>query len=155
SPWVWLAVPAAAAAAFAFAFFMNPAGPSSSEHEPSRVVAGASPTTMSFGDTHVTLQASSAVLMDQNPARPQALLEHGSAVFAVAPRGERPAFTVLAGDVSARTTGATFTVTRKGERADVAVEAGTVEVRFRGHDLELTARQSWSSARPADVTHAP
>jgi ferric-dicitrate binding protein FerR (iron transport regulator) len=150
SKWVWLAVPAAAAAAFGLAFFSMNSSPGSTDGEPSRVVAGASPTTMSFGDAHVTLQANTAVVMDQNPAKPTALLENGTAVFAVA-RGERPPFTVLAGDTTLRAMAATFTVTRKGEVAELAVETGSVEVRFRGHDLKLAADQTWTSERPSDV----
>lgn len=150
SNWVWLAVPAAAAAAFALAFFSMNGSPGSSDGEPSRVVAGASPTTMSFGDAHVTLQANTALVMDQNPAKPTALLENGTAVFAVA-RGDRAPFTVLAGDTSLRTTTAKFTITRKGEIAELAVETGSVEVRFRGHDVKLAADQTWTSERPSDV----
>ncbi len=148
--WVWLAVPAAAAAAFGLAFFSMNGSPGSSDGEPSRVVAGASPTTMSFGDAHVTLQANTALVMDQNPTKPTALLENGTAVFAVA-RGDRAPFTVLAGDTSVRTTTATFTITRKGEIAELAVETGAVEVRFRGHDVKLAADQTWTSERPSDV----
>lgn len=152
SHWVWLAVPAAAAAAFGLAFFsMNGSSSTPAEGEPSRVVAGASPTTMSFGDAHVTLQANSAVLMDQTPGKPAALLERGSAVFAVAPRGQRAPFTVLAGDTSARTLGATFTLTRTGEVAELAVASGTVEIRFRGHDVKVMADQRWTSERPTEV----
>jgi ferric-dicitrate binding protein FerR (iron transport regulator) len=151
SNWVWLAVPAAAAAAFGLAFFSMNGGGGTPAGEPSRVVASDSPTTVSFGDAHVTLQAQSAVLMEQNAAKPTALLEHGTAVFAVAPRGEQAPFTVLAGDTSARTTNATFTVTRKGERADVAVERGSVEIRYRGRDLKVAANQTWTSERPSDV----
>lgn len=153
STWVWLAVPAAAAAAFALSFFsMNgPSAPPPIDGEPSRIVAGASPSTVSFGDAHVTLQANTAVLMDQHAQKPTAVLEHGTAVFAVAPRGERAPFTVLAGDTSARTTNATFTITRTGERADVVVETGTVEIRYRGRDLAVSTDQTWSSERPSDV----
>jgi len=148
--WVWFAVPAAAAAAFGLTFFSMNGSPGSSDGEPSRVVAGASPTTMSFGDAHVTLQANTALVMDQNPAKPTALLENGTAVFAVA-RGDRSPFMVLAGDTTVRTTTATFTVTRKGEVAELAVQTGNVEVRFRGHDLKLAADQTWTSDRPSDV----
>jgi transmembrane sensor len=147
SNWVWLAVPAAAAAAFGLAFFSMNGSPGSSDGEPSRVVAGAAPTTMSFGDAHVTLQANTAVVMDQNPNKPTALLENGTAVFAVA-RGDRAPFTVLAGDTTVRTSTAKFSVTRKGEVAELAVETGTVEVRFRGHDVKLAPGQTWSSERP-------
>jgi ferric-dicitrate binding protein FerR (iron transport regulator) len=147
--WVWLAVPVAAAAACALTFFSMNGTPSSSADEPSRVVAGASPSTVSFGDAHITLQANAAVIMDRNAGKPTAVLEDGTATFAVAPHGA--ALIVLAGDMTARTTAATFTVTRKGERANVAVDSGTVEIRFRGHDVKLAADQTWSSERPSDV----
>jgi len=149
SHWVWLAVPAAAAAAFGLAFF-SMKGPSSQDGERSRVVAGAAPSTVSFGDSHITLEANTAVITDHNGGKPTAVLEDGIAKFAVA--AGAAALTVLAGDMSARTTNATFTVTRNGEHADVAVATGTVEIRFRGHDVKLAANESWSSDRPSDVT---
>ena len=76
SAWLWLAVPAAAAAAFALAFFsMN--GPSATPEtdQPSRFVAGASPSSVSFGDAHLTLDANSAVVVEQKAGKPSALLE--------------------------------------------------------------------------------
>lgn len=151
SNWVWLAVPAAAAAAFALAFFsMNGSGTQTADGERSRVVAGASPSTVAFGSAaHVTLEANTAVIMDHAAGKPTAVLEDGVAKFAVAPSDI--ALTVLAGDMTARTTAATFTVTRRGERADVAVSTGVVEIRFRGHDIKLAADQTWSSERPSDV----
>lgn len=150
--WVWLAVPAAAAAAFAFAFFTMNGGPSSSQTdgERSRIVAGASPSTVSFGDAHITVEANTAVLLDRAAGKPTAVLEDGAATFAIAPAGAP--ITVLAGDMTARAANATFTVTRKGERADVSVAAGSVEILFRGNDLKLTASQRWTSERPAEPT---
>ena len=151
SNWVWLAVPAAAAAAFALAFFsMNGAPANQADSERSRVVAGAAPSTVSFGDSHVTLAANTAVILDHDGGKPTAVLEDGVATFAVAQSSTT--MTVLAGDVVARTTNATFTVTRDGERADVAVTAGNVDVRFHGHDVKLAAAQTWSSEHPSDVT---
>ena len=147
--WVWLAVPAAAAAAFGLAFFsMNgPSQPQTAVNEPSRVVAGAAPSSVSFGDTHVTLDANSAVVMDQAAGKPTALLENGAAVFAVPPRTGAP-FTVLAGDASIRATNSEFRVAREGERASVTVETGSVEIRFRGHEVHVGAKHTWSSDRP-------
>lgn len=147
--WVWLAVPAAAAAAFALAFFSMTPAPSTSAGERSRIVAGAAPSTVSFANAYVTLEANAAVIMDPDRANPTAVLEDGTAKFAVAQRSTP--LTVLAGDMTAHTVNATFTVTRHGERADVAVMAGSVEIRFRGHDVKLTANQSWSSERPSGV----
>ncbi len=146
--WLWLAVPAAAAAAFALAFFsMN--GPSQAPvaqtEGPSRVVAGAAPSSVSFGDTHVTLDANSAVVMDQASGKPTALLENGAAVFAVPPRGDHRPFTVLAGDATIRAHNSEFRVAREGERASVTVETGSVEIRFRGHEIHVGAKHTWSS----------
>ena len=150
SNWVWLAVPAAAAAAFALAFFsMNGSDSNNATGERSRIVAGASPSTVSFGDSHVTLEANTAVILDHDGGKPTAVLEDGTAKFAVAPR--TTPMTVLAGDMSARTINATFSVTRSGERADVVVTTGTVEIRFRGHDVKVAQHQLWSSERPSDV----
>jgi ferric-dicitrate binding protein FerR (iron transport regulator) len=150
STWVWLAVPLAAAAACALTFFSMNSGPGPvSSTEPSRIVAGASPSTVTFGDAHITLEANAAVITDRNAGKPTAVLEDGTATFAVAPT--QTALTVLAGDMTARTTAATFVVTRKGELASVKVDSGTVEIRFRGHDVKLAATQSWSSDRPSDV----
>src|SRR5262245_44427529 len=142
--WLWLAVPAAAAAAFALAFFsMSGPSPSNVAGEPSRIVAGAAPSRVTFGDTHVTLDANSAVVMDQNAAKPSALLENGAAVFAVPPRSAP--FTVLAGDASIRTTKAQFRVAREGEHATVSVDTGEVDIRFRGREFHVGSKHTWSS----------
>ena len=152
SNWFWLAVPGAAAAAFAFAFFsMNEPSGTSRIEEPSRIVASSSPSTVSFGDAHVTLEANSAVVLDHKGGKPSALLEHGTAVFAVAPRPEHAPFSVLAGDASIRTTTAKFRVSRDGERASVTVDSGSVDIRFRGHDVDVTSNRTWTSDRPSEV----
>jgi ferric-dicitrate binding protein FerR (iron transport regulator) len=145
--WLWLAVPGAAAAAFALAFFsMNGPAPGPQIAEgPSRVVAGAAPSSVSFGDAHVTLDANSAVVMDQAAGKPTALLENGAAVFTVSPRADRAHFTVLAGDASIRATNSEFRVAREGERASVTVETGSVEIRFRGHEIHVAAKHTWVS----------
>jgi transmembrane sensor len=145
--WLWLAVPGAAAAAFALAFFsMNgPAPTPVADGGPSRVVAGAAPSSVSFGDAHVTLDANSAVVMDQAAGKPIALLENGAAVFTVSPRGDRAPFTVLAGDASIRAINSEFRVAREGERASVTVETGSVEIRFRGHEIHVGAKHTWVS----------
>jgi ferric-dicitrate binding protein FerR (iron transport regulator) len=153
--WLWLAVPGAAAAAFAVAFFsMNgpstPIQPAVGSAEPSRVVAGAAPSSVSFADTHVTLDANSAVVMDQVAGKPTALLENGAAVFAVPSRNGTP-FTVLAGDATIRATKSEFRVAREGERASVNVETGSVEILFRGHEIHVDAHHTWTSDAPADL----
>jgi ferric-dicitrate binding protein FerR (iron transport regulator) len=155
SNWVWLAVPIAAAAAFALAFF-SMTGPSttttaaSGSDEPSRIVAGDAPSSVSFGDTHVTLDAHTAVVMDQSTAKPTALLENGAALFTVPARGERQ-LTVLAGDTLVHTGNAQFRVARDGELAQVHVDSGSVRITFRGHDVTVGAHHAWSAQSPADV----
>ena len=151
SNWFWLAVPGAAAAAFALAFFsMNGTTPQTADKEPSRVVAGASPSTVSFGDAHVTLEANTAVVLDEKAGKPSALLEQGNAVFAVAPSTSRRPFMVLAGDATIRTMTAKFRVSRDGEHAKVVVDTGSVDIRFRGNDVKVEAAGSWSSDRPSE-----
>ena len=151
--WVWLAVPIAAAAAFALAFFsMN--GPSQApatqgSDEPSRVVAGEAPSSVTFGDTHVTLDAHTAIVMDQNATKPTAVLENGAAQFTVPARDRQ--LTVLAGDTLVHTANAEFRVVREGELASVHVTTGTVRITFRGHDVTVGAQHAWSAQQPAVV----
>ncbi len=152
--WMWIAVPLAAAAACLLVLFATrPHGNASSiaESEPTRIVAGAAPSAVQFGDAHITLDADSALEMVRDGAQPTALLEKGAAWFSVAPRGDRPAFEVRAGDTIVRVIGTRFRVARDGERADVTVDHGSVEVRYRGRALRVTDGQSWSSSKPAEV----
>src|SRR6185295_13247955 len=87
-----------------------------------RVVAPATaPTTASFNDAFIELEPSSAVVMRHD--RPTTVLERGAATFAVAPRGERPPFVVLAGDATVRVIGTKFRVARTPtDRISVEVE---------------------------------
>ena len=153
--WMWVAVPLAAAAACALVLFATRGHGSSgavAASEPARVVSGASPSAVSFGDAHITLDADSAIEMVRDGAQPTALLEHGAAWFSVAPRGDRPAFEVRAGDTIVHVVGTRFRVAREGERANVTVDHGSVEVRFRGRAVRVTDGHSWSSDHPNDVT---
>ncbi len=152
SQWLWLAVPGAAAAAFALAFFsMNGPTPQPATEEPSRIVSAASPSSVSFGDAHITLDANSAVVMDQDAAKPTALLERGGAMFAIAPRGERGPFAVLAGDAVIRTANGELHVARDGELVTVEVASGAADIRFRGHEVHVGAQHTWSSEHPSDL----
>jgi ferric-dicitrate binding protein FerR (iron transport regulator) len=134
--------------AFALAFFsMN--GPSATpatqgSDEPSRIVAGDAPSSVTFGELHLTLDAKSALVMDQSATKPTAVLEHGAVQFAIPARADRQ-FTVLAGDMLVRTKSAEFRVSRDGELANVSVTSGTVRVTFRGHDVTVAAKQSWTT----------
>ncbi|HEY1553770.1 MAG TPA: FecR family protein [Kofleriaceae bacterium] len=145
--WKWIAIPLAAAAACALVMFAarGPQAPSVGEQEPARVVSGASPSAVSFGDAHVTLDANTAIEMDHDGDKPVALLERGAAWFSVAPRGDRPPFQVRAGDTLVTVVGTRFRVARDGEHADVTVDHGAVEVRFRGRVIHLVDGQTWSS----------
>jgi hypothetical protein len=147
--WVWIAAPALAAAAAIALIIGLRGGTPVDEIAPARVVTGASPTAMSFGDVHVTLDADSAVVMD--PA-PSALLERGAAWFTVAPRGERAPFVVNAGDLVVRVVGTRFRVARFGEEAQVEVDHGLVEVQFRGVRTRVGEGQRWTSRNPSEVT---
>lgn len=150
--WVWIAAPAFAAAAAAAAVVVigtdgGPAAPETAET--ARLVSGAAPTTLTYGDVHLALDADSAVVMERKRG---AVLEHGAAWFTVAPRGDRPAFVVTAGDTVVRVVGTKFRVARSGEEAAVQVEHGTVEVLFRGATTRLGEGQAWTSKEPGAVT---
>ena len=146
--WIWLAAPAfaAAAAAVALVIAIGVDDDRAPGEASARLVSGASPTTLSYGDVHVTLDADSAAVMDH---RKGAALERGAAWFEVAPRGERAPFVVTAGDTMVRVVGTRFRVTRSGEEAAVQVEHGAVEVLFRGTTSRVSAGQQWTSRQPA------
>ncbi|MCX5742264.1 MAG: FecR family protein [Proteobacteria bacterium] len=108
--------------------------------EPSRVVAGESASSVSYGDVHVTLDPRTAVLV-----APTSIVEHGAAWFEVAPRGERPPFVVRAGDATITVVGTRFRVTRLDEHIEVAVEHGKVRVMFHGTETFVGAHEQWVS----------
>ncbi len=152
---LWLAMPLAAAAALALVVFALRNRPALVQHDddsPARVVAGASASAVSFGDAHITLDAFSAVVMESD--HHTALIEHGAAWFAVAPRGARPPFEVRAGDATVRVIGTRFRVARDGEQVAVAVDHGRVAVDFRGSHVELGAGTSWISTKPDEIAAA-
>ncbi len=152
---LWLAIPALAAAA-ATLVFMNLRGDAPTRDavadrddvEPSRVVAGSAPSAVSFGDAHIELAATTAIVMQREHGAPSVLVERGTANFAVAPRAQRPPFIVRAGDTVVRVIGTRFEVARSDERVTVGVEHGIVEVQFRGRIQRVAAGQTWSSDRP-------
>jgi len=158
--WAWAAIPAVAAAACAITYIAlrDPAEPTpataaaTTSDEPSRLVTGGAATSVSFSDAHITIEAHSAVVMDARDGKPTAILEDGAATFAVAPRGRRAPFVVLAGDARIRVIGTQFRVARHGERAEIAVEHGIVEVQFHGSDVRVPAGAHWSSDTPTVVT---
>lgn len=156
--WIWIAAPALAVAA-TIALVIGLRGKPDrisqtepSQTEPSRVVAGETPSSVSFGDAHLALAARSAIVMTQEAGAPSVLVERGAVVFTVAPRAERPPFVVRAGDVVVRVVGTKFQVARFEERVSVAVEHGIVDVIFRGATVRLGAGQQWSSEAPEAAT---
>jgi transmembrane sensor len=161
--WVWLAVPAmAAAAAVVIAVLALREGPSPTLPSPapvastelSRVVSGASPSSITFADAHIALDANSALVLTSEGTSPATLLERGAAWFTVAPRADRPAFIVRAGDTAVRVIGTRFRVARSDERISVEVEHGLVEVVFRGTTARVGPAQQWSSEHPGEVEAA-
>ena len=157
---VRIAIPAiAAAAAVAIAVVALREGPSPTLPAPapvtstelSRVVSGAAPSSITFADAHIALDANSALVLTSEGASPATLLERGAAWFTVAPRADRPAFIVRAGDTVVRVIGTRFRVARSDERITVEVEHGVVEVVFRGTSAHVGPAQQWSSEQPGEV----
>ncbi len=157
--WAWLAAPALAAAAAVVVVLALRGAPPATEpgtagsgDEVSRVVAGDAPSSVSFGDAHVALDARSAIVMSREGGSPSVLLERGAASFTVAPRGDRPPFVVRAGDTLVRVVGTQFRVARTDERVAVSVDHGIVDVQYRGTTMRVTAGQAWHSEAPDVVT---
>ncbi len=155
--WVWIAAPLVAAAAIVLVVTMR--GGSSSDESgievadrgsdarDVRVVSPATaPTSASFNDAYIELEPASAVVMRHD--QPTTVLERGAATFAVAPRGARAPFVVLAGETKVRVIGTKFRVARSDDRVAVEVEHGIVEVQYKGAIVRVGANESWSSDRP-------
>ncbi|HEU4734463.1 MAG TPA: FecR family protein [Kofleriaceae bacterium] len=152
--WWLVAAPLAAAAAVAAIVI----GTRSTIHditeadEPARVVSGTTPSSVSFGDSHIELDADTALVMNHEAGHPTVLLERGAARFTVAPRKQRPEFVVHAGDATVRVIGTRFRVARSDERISVDVERGLVDVQFRGAMVGVGANRHWSSDSPAQTS---
>lgn len=144
--WWLVAAPLAAAAAVAVIVLGLRTRPV--ELETSRVVTEAAASSVSYGDSHIELDAHTALVMGHESAHPLVLLERGAARFTVAPRVQRPAFIVRAGDATVRVVGTQFRVARSEERISVSVERGLVNVEFRGSVVPVGAGQRWSSDAP-------
>ncbi|HEY4179962.1 MAG TPA: FecR domain-containing protein [Kofleriaceae bacterium] len=156
--WPWLVVPlvVAAAAAAAVLLVRTPTTPHDvvgtrvvqPTDEPSRVVAGDTSSSVSFGDAHLTLAPRAAIVMDHEGDAPSVMIDRGSTTFEVAPRNGRPAFIVRAADVVVRVVGTRFTVARSDERVDVSVDHGIVDVQYKAQVTRVTKGQHWSSDEP-------
>jgi hypothetical protein len=151
--WVWIAgasVGLAAAASLLFAILVDkPAslGPAITkatpivEESPTRIVSSESPSTLSVGDAHLTLDPATAITMPKS--NDTAVLERGGAWIAIAKR--RTPFTVIAGDAVVRVVDTRFRVARFEERITVEVERGGLDVTFRGTTTHVDAGATWSS----------
>ena len=157
TPRWWLAaVPVGLAAAIA-AIWLATRGPTPDAMvagESSRIVSGSAPAAISFGDIHIALDAGTAVVTSREAGRPTVVLERGAAWFTVAPRQQRPAVTVRAGDATITVVGTRFRVTCSDEQSTVEVDHGLVEVRFHGGLTKVGANQRWSSASPGPISSA-
>jgi len=149
--WWWLALPVAISAAAVIIAVRTPAPAPvlDNDWQWSRVVAGASPSMVTFGDADVALDADSAVVLQRQVSRPVVWLERGAAWFSVAPRAGREPFIVLAGETTVRVIGTRFRVARDGERTDVTVDHGVVDVQYRGDIVHVAAGQTWSTVIPS------
>lgn len=154
--WWLVAAPLAAAAAIAVLLIAVRRAPAGFD-EPSRVVTGAAPSSVLFGDSHIELDAATALVLRHEADRPTVTLERGAAWFTVAPRLSRPAFLVRAGDAMVRVVGTRFRVLRSEERIAVEVDHGQVDVNFRGREVAVGSGQRWSSDAPGQIlaTAAP
>jgi hypothetical protein len=146
--WWLVAAPLAAAAAIAMIVLATRGQTLQVADETSRVVTGTAPSQVSFGDSHIELEAATALVMTHEADHPTVLLDRGAAWFTVAPRLARPAFIVRAGDATVRVVGTRFRVGRSEERIAVEVDRGVVDVQFRGSVVPLRAGQRWSSDAP-------
>ncbi|HEX3480001.1 MAG TPA: FecR domain-containing protein [Kofleriaceae bacterium] len=151
--WWMVAAPLAAAAAIAVVLIAVRRPPAALD-EPSRVVTGAAPSSVLFGDSHIELDAATALVMRHEAEHPTVTLERGAAWFTVAPRVSRPAFIVRAGDAMVRVVGTRFRVLRSEERIAVEVDHGLVDVNFRGSEVAIGAGQRWSSDVPRRIIPA-
>jgi hypothetical protein len=148
--WWIVAAPLAAAAVIAVVLFAVRRTPTVLD-EPSRVVTGATPSSVLFGDSHIELDALTALVMRHEAEHPTVTLERGAAWFTVAPRKSRPAFIVRAGDAMVHVVGTRFRVLRSDERIAVEVDHGLVDVNFRGSEVAVGAGQRWSSDAPRQI----
>jgi transmembrane sensor len=143
---LFIAVGVAAAAALALFLVRDREGdhPAARAPSPSRITTGESPTQVAVGDARITAGPHAALTVtDSGDAGVQVLIERGAIEFAVAPRGERPPFVVLAADVRVEVVGTVFTVARDGDDVTVAVAKGVVRVTRGGEEARVAAGQAW------------
>ncbi len=105
---------------------------------------------MAVGEADLTLAARSAMTVSESPDGGVVVaLEQGEVRCAVAPRGERPPFVVLAADVRVEVVGTRFTVRRDDTVVGVVVEEGTVRVARAGEAALVKAGGVWPAVATA------
>jgi hypothetical protein len=156
--WWIIAAPLAAAAILAVVVGLRLLLPAPGE-EPVRIVSpkvAASEklesSSVTFEDSHIELDADTALVTSHEGGHPHVLLERGAAWFTVSPRKSRPEFVVRAGDAMVRVIGTRFRVARAGEQIAVEVGHGVVDVLFRGRVVAVATGQRWSSESPASAS---
>lgn len=144
-----VAISAAAAALVAVAAVSGRSGErrevAAPQPSPSRLETGATPSQITVGDARITAGPHAALTVNEAGAGGvQVFIERGSIEFAVAPRGDRPPFVVLAADVRVEVVGTEFTVARDGDDVSVSVAKGVVRVIRAGDAVaHVAAGQSW------------
>ncbi|HEY4244692.1 MAG TPA: FecR family protein [Kofleriaceae bacterium] len=147
----WLAVPILAAALVVLVLAWPSTRSTVVGDGSSRIVAGDTPSSVSFADAHVALDPHAAVALSRTGTS-EITVEHGAAWFTVAPRDARAPLVVHAAGAAIRVIGTRFRVAVDGERVEVRVEHGTVEVDYHGDRERVTAGQEWHSDAPAQVS---
>jgi hypothetical protein len=147
--WWIIAAPLAAAAILAIVVGLRVILPGTGSEKPVRVLSHSAPSSVSFEDSYIELDADTALVTSRESGHPHVLLERGGAWFTVAPRRSRPELIVRAGDAMVRVIGTRFRVVRSKERIAVAVDHGAVDVQFRGIVVAVPAGHQWSSESPA------
>ena len=137
-----IAAAAAAAVVVVAARGDAPGGPSFS-----RVATDDAPSRVTIGEADLTLAARSAMTVSEaHDGGVVVSLERGEVRCAVAPRGERPPFVVLAADVRVEVVGTHFAVQREGDAVGVTVEEGIVRVTRAGVATLVKKGETWPAA---------
>ena len=147
-------VGAAVAAAVAVQLVMRPRSPgefgagasTSGAEKPTRVVTPAGGSTrLEIGDAVILVGAETTAEIQQGTEGAiRVALAKGLVDCEVAPRGPRPPFEVLAGDVTVTVVGTKFQVERQAD-VKVTVARGKVSVRSPSGERQVAAGESWAS----------
>jgi hypothetical protein len=152
------AVAAAAAVGLAVAGWLAlRGGPASTGAVPAHFAAAASAFTTTWADARLVLAPGGAMTATGDAVHGAVIvLERGTLDVEVEPRGERPPFTVVAGDVRVEVVGTRFRVARHAESATVEVTEGVVRVVRDGGIDRVEAGSQWDRrGRTALAPSAP